>query len=369
MKKKALTLVAAASVAAATFGFGGLASAHDKDVVLRVDGETSNVSVWGSTVADVLRKNRIDLGKHDQVVPSLNSTIADGSIIDVKLARHVSVNIDGKIKAIWTTARNLSEILDELGISDPSLKLSISRDAAIGREGLRLTATSPKDVTLTVDGATNEVRSYGLKVSDVLAEQNITTDDDDRIDPGSETLLTSGMNIVVKRVEVKDVTVDEKIAYNTASTNDSNLNAGITEEDVAGVEGQKTVVYKIVYVDGQEESRETLQETIHREPVTRQVRVGTKRANAPSAEAIASGSVWDSIAACESGGNWAINTGNGYYGGLQFNPGTWAAYGGTAYAPTANLATRDQQIAIAQKVQANQGWGAWPACTARLGLR
>lgn len=89
---------------------------------------------------------------------------------------------------------------------------------------------------------------------------------------------------------------------------------------------------------------------------------------APQATA-APDSDWDKLAQCESGGNWAINTGNGYHGGLQFNPGTWAAYGGTAFAPTADLATREQQIAIAERTQAAQGWGAWPACTARLGLR
>ena len=89
---------------------------------------------------------------------------------------------------------------------------------------------------------------------------------------------------------------------------------------------------------------------------------------APAATA-APASAWDQVAACESGGDWHINTGNGYQGGLQFNPGTWAAYGGTAFAPTADLATREQQIAIAERTQAAQGWGAWPACTARLGLR
>lgn len=71
---------------------------------------------------------------------------------------------------------------------------------------------------------------------------------------------------------------------------------------------------------------------------------------------------WDRVAQCESGGNWAINTGNGYYGGLQFSASTWAAYGGTAYAPTANLATKAQQIAIAEKVLKGQGKGAWPHC-------
>ncbi|MCT7357276.1 transglycosylase family protein [Streptomyces sp. 15-116A] len=83
--------------------------------------------------------------------------------------------------------------------------------------------------------------------------------------------------------------------------------------------------------------------------------------------AAADGGVWDRIAQCESGGNWHINTGNGYYGGLQFSGATWRAYGGTAYAPTADRATKSQQIAVATKVQRAQGWGAWPTCSARAG--
>ncbi|OFT47532.1 Resuscitation-promoting factor Rpf1 [Corynebacterium sp. HMSC06G04] len=88
---------------------------------------------------------------------------------------------------------------------------------------------------------------------------------------------------------------------------------------------------------------------------------------APTASA-APDSDWDRLAQCESGGNWAINTGNGYYGGLQFSGQTWSAFGGGQYAPTANQATREQQIAVAEKILASQGWGAWPACSASLGL-
>jgi len=78
--------------------------------------------------------------------------------------------------------------------------------------------------------------------------------------------------------------------------------------------------------------------------------------------------VWDLVAACESGGNWSINTGNGYYGGLQFSYSTWKAYGGQQYATTANRATKGQQIYIAQKVLVGQGPGAWPVCGRRAGL-
>ncbi len=86
------------------------------------------------------------------------------------------------------------------------------------------------------------------------------------------------------------------------------------------------------------------------------------------APANASGSVWDAVAACESGGNWAINTGNGYQGGLQFSPSTWMSAGGTRFAPRADLASKAEQIATAQRVLASQGPGAWPTCGRRAGL-
>lgn len=92
----------------------------------------------------------------------------------------------------------------------------------------------------------------------------------------------------------------------------------------------------------------------------------TVQPTASSAPAVANGSVWDQLAVCESGGNWAINTGNGYYGGLQFSLGTWRAVGGQGLP---SEASREEQISRAQSVLARQGWGAWPACSAKLGLR
>lgn len=81
--------------------------------------------------------------------------------------------------------------------------------------------------------------------------------------------------------------------------------------------------------------------------------------------AVSDGSVWDKLAACESGGNWAIDTGNGYYGGLQFTLSSWAGVGGSGYP---NQASREEQIARGQILQERQGWGAWPVCAHKLGL-
>ena len=77
-------------------------------------------------------------------------------------------------------------------------------------------------------------------------------------------------------------------------------------------------------------------------------------------------SAWDKLAQCESGGNWNINTGNGYHGGLQFSQSTWRAHGGTG---SASKASKSQQIAVAEKVLKSQGWKAWPACSKKLGYR
>jgi hypothetical protein len=82
----------------------------------------------------------------------------------------------------------------------------------------------------------------------------------------------------------------------------------------------------------------------------------------------ASDRTWNRLAQCESGGRWHINTGNGYYGGLQFSRSTWRAFGGAKYAPRADQASRAEQVAIAEKTLRAQGWGAWPACSRKLGL-
>lgn len=94
--------------------------------------------------------------------------------------------------------------------------------------------------------------------------------------------------------------------------------------------------------------------------------VARKTAARPAAPAVAGGSVWDRLAQCESGGNWSINTGNGYYGGVQFSAATWRGVGGTGLPSDAS---REEQIARAQALQARSGWGQWPECSAKLGLR
>ncbi|WP_283251148.1 transglycosylase family protein [Rhabdothermincola salaria] len=100
-----------------------------------------------------------------------------------------------------------------------------------------------------------------------------------------------------------------------------------------------------------------------------QARQQAARQSSAGAPSVSGGSVWDTIAQCESSGNWSMNSGNGFYGGLQFTQQSWQYVGGTQYAAMPHQASRAQQIAAAERLLARQGWGAWPACSARAGLR
>ena len=162
----------------------------------------------------------------------------------------------------------------------------------------------------------------------------------------------------------------ESTSYPTIVRDDNDMYDDESRVTRAGQPGSERVTYRVLRQNGEIVRKRVVSRETISQPVAQIEFHGTKdRPSQPTTSNYAPGnSVWDQIAQCESGGNWAINTGNGYYGGLQFSAGTWTAYGGGAYAPTANLASREEQIAIAEKVQAAQGWGAWPACTAALGL-
>lgn len=130
---------------------------------------------------------------------------------------------------------------------------------------------------------------------------------------------------------------------------------------IAVPSGNQNLIYpgEVICDDGAPVARQSAAPVVDADPAP------APRPQAP-APSPASGGVWDSLAQCESGGNWSINTGNGYYGGLQFHPDSWAAAGGSG-SPAG--ASREEQIRVAENLLSMQGWGAWPACSSRLGLR
>ena len=278
--KKSMALMAAGLTAVASVGLGGVASALDKSILLTVDGQTSEINYFGSTVADAVNSQSIELSARDELYPAADTKLSDGDAVEIRHARQLSIRIDGVDTQIWTTATTLDEALKEIGLHDVDAQLSMSRDTPLGREGLSLEATLPKGVTITVDGQTVETVSSEQTVADLLAASGITVNPTDRVSPSLDTKVTNGTTITIQRVSVVDETRTESIPHETVRTDDPNLTTGIEKVTTPGADGTKTVVWKVTYVDGVEESRTAISESVTTQPVTEQISVGTKAASA-----------------------------------------------------------------------------------------
>ena len=349
---------------------GAVGVSHlDKSVTLSVDGKASTVHAFGSTVGDILKKQDISIREHDVVVPAPSTQVADGQKIVVRYGRKLTVTIDGRTREYWTTATTVSAALQELGIRADSAKLSASRSMSLGRQGLVLSVTTPKQVTVRVDGKNRTVTTTGATVADLLSELKIAKDADDRVKPGVTTPVTAGLSVAVLRVTSRTVKETQAIAAPVTRQKDSTLYVGQTKTLKAGSAGAKVVTYKVVRVDGKLESKKVIGSTVTQAPVRAIVAVGSKaRPSAPAPSAgntsgaginLSNAAMWDRIAECESGGNWSINTGNGYYGGLQFDIRTWLGAGGGDFASRADLASRAEQITVANRVYADRGLQPW----------
>ena len=364
--------VTALAVAGGTFGYVTL----DKAVALSIDGDVSQVQTMEPTVGELLEKQGIQVGEHDVVVPAADTRLAEGTAIAVNYGRLVTITVDGaEQQQIWTTATSVDRAIDELGIDTTGADVDPALDTTVGRDGLAVDIATAKTVTIVAAGKKQNVTTTALTVAGALSAAKIKVDGNDKLSVRPTAKLVDGTSVRYIRVTESKVTRKLSLAYKTVRKETAKLDKGDTKVDTRGAKGVRTLTYQVVRHDGKTVSKKRTSDKVTKKPVTRVVLVGTKEeptkssgggggGSTPSAS-VASGSVWDRLAQCESGGNWSINTGNGYYGGLQFSLSTWRAYGGSGY-PHQN--SRAQQIAIGQKLQAAAGWGQWPACSAKLGL-
>ena len=358
-------LIGAVGLAVAATGVGY--AAMSKTVTLSVDGRTQQVRTFGSHVSDVLKSEGISIGDHDVVAPGTTSDVADGTTIAVKYGRPLDVKVDGESDRYWVTATDVASALDQIGLRFSGADLSASRGTDIGRSGLDLAVVTPKTVTVKLgDAAKKKTTVTALTVRDALKELGKPADGNDQVKPGLGAKIEDGDKLTLTKVRVVQRKVTEPIDAGTVKKQDSGMYTDQSKTLRAAVDGRRNVVYKVTFKNGERVARKAMRSSILREPVNAIVKVGTKErpapAPAPAANYSGGSSVWDSIAACESGGNWATNTGNGYYGGLQFSLSTWQAYGGSG---RPDQQSREAQIAVAERVAAAEGgYGAWPVCGA-----
>lgn len=345
---------------------GALAVVRHKTITLDVDGDMISLSTMWSSVGTALEDAGYPVDPKDALAPSADSSLSDGDTVVLRRARELALTVDGQPTTIWTTALTVDEALKQVDVSD-DFAVSASRSHRLPLERTELDVVSPKTVSVSDGGApAAEIKLAAVTVGDLLAAKNAPLEQADSVVPTADTPVTNGLTIQVTRDRTDTRVETQPIAPPENKVEDPELEKDKTVVENPGVPGERTATVEVKTVNGVEAGRTELSATVIKEPVAAVVKVGTKQASAP---AVSNASTWDSIAQCEATGNWAINTGNGFYGGLQFTQSTWEAFGGGQYAARADLASREQQIAIGEKVRAGQGWGAWPSCTSKLGLR
>ena len=415
--KKTPWIIGAATVCVVAVGGGGTAFAMSNEAQLSVYGEESTVRTFSQpTVGDLLDAQGIEVKDTDLVLPGVDEAVTDGMDIQVIQRTPVTVSVDGVEQELLTTGDTVADALEDAEYKAEGAAITPEPETSLSDTEGEVEIVTRKTFTFVGQYGQDTFEVTALTVGDAMEKVLGDIEDTDTADVPRDTVLEDGATHEIQRVRENERTETKEIPFETKTVEDDSLYEGTTKTTTEGKAGSKELVYAETVVDGEVTESEVVSEDVVTEPVTKVVAKGTKEKPKPAPEPAAeapkteqksekksekrsssstanrsserssedsssskdsgasapsapSGSVWDRIAQCESGGNWSINTGNGYHGGLQFSGQTWRAFGGGKYAPTADQASRAQQIDIAKKVQAQQGWGAWPACTSKLGIR
>jgi uncharacterized protein YabE (DUF348 family)/transposase len=347
---------------ALTFG-GGYCVAVHKTVTLSVDGSPRTVSTMKSRVIDVVQENGFAVGGHDDISPAANQSVHQSDTIALRRGRPLQVSIDGRpSKQVWTTASTVDEALKQLSLSDAA-PAAASRAGRLPLAGMALPLVSPRHVQINDGGVASTRRLAAPSVGLLLAAAGAPLQEDDKVVPPASTPVTEGMQIAVTRIRTQNITARMPLPVSMRRIEDPTMNMSRHILQDPGTPGTQNVTFAVSIVNGVVTGRRLVAHEIVTRARPSVVRIGAKEGT--EVPRVGDGATWDALASCESTGNWAINTGNGFYGGVQFDQNTWEENGGLRYAPRADLASREEQIAIAVATRERQGWGAWPVCGAR----
>lgn len=356
-QRKSVKLIALNAAIVLAIGGGTAAyGAMSQTLTLSVDGVNSSIRTFGGTVSNVLEDHEVTLKPGDKVSMSLSSSLSDGDTIKVSYAKPVTLAVDGKVTKETVYDRTVDQAISSLGVTaSPDAYVSVKRSKTVPRSGMSLVISSPKQLTIVADGDKKTVTTKTPTVSGVLAEAGVTLGADDEVKPALDSYVGPKDKVRVVRITKVTKTETVKLKHKTQIKDDPEALVGETTVVQAGKNGKAREQVTLVYADGKLRNRTVHSTDAVSKPVTEVVSRGTSR-TAPD-------SVWDKIAQCESGGNWSINSGNGYYGGLQFSAATWHSVGGPGL-PHQN--SREVQIKYAKILQARSGWGQWGCAHARF---
>jgi uncharacterized protein YabE (DUF348 family) len=344
---------------------GGYAVRAAKTVTLTIDGTSLRVTTMRSKVIDIMQENGFSIDERDDLYPAAGAAVRDADNIVLRRSRPLQISLDGHdVKQVWTTASTVDEALAQLAMTDTA-PAAASRGSRVPLAGMTLPVVSAKTVQINDGGAIRTVHLPAPNVSALLAAAGSPLLESDQVVPPATAPISDGMQIQVTRNRIQRVTQRVPLPPNFRRIEDPEMNLSRQIVEDPGAPGEQDVTFAVAMVNGVETGRLPVANVVLAPAHEAVVRVGTKPGT--DVPPVSDGNIWDAIAGCEAGGNWAINTGNGYYGGVQFDQSTWERNGGLRFAPRADMATREEQIAIAEVTRSHQGWGAWPVCSGRTG--
>lgn len=333
---------------------------------LNIDGERQRIPSNSDTVGEFIEKAEIELAPNDRVEPSLEAPIFGRNFkVNVYRARPVTIVDKGIKKRAFSSATTARSVAKQAGVKvfpedrlNSEVPENFLKDRVLGEKVVIDRATP---VSLNLYGTPESTRTHADTVGDLLAEKEVKLAKKDKVKPATTTKISSDLQIFVTREGIQIVTKEEEIPMPVEVIEDSSLSFGSEAVRQEGSPGKKTVTYEIKLKNGEEISRRVIQEAIITQP-TKQIIARGPQGSFGEALAI--------LRQCESGGNYQINTGNGFYGAYQFVPSTWDGVAPPGYVGVLpNQAPPEIQDLAATTLYQRSGWGPWPGCTAKYGLQ
>lgn len=336
--------------------------ANEKHLVqMYVDGKQRSVVSSADTVRGVLSENGVDLKDGDVVEPAADTAV-DQPNFNINVYRALpAVVVDGskttQVVTGYRSARKIAAAANVTLYPEDQAEVQQVQDFQPSKTlGFKVVITRAKAVQLVVNGQVVSLRTHSDTVGALLKEKNIDYQATDLQGVTEDTQITNGLRVVLSKTSQETVTVVEDVVAGVQVSYDANMAAGTEKVTREGTAGRKQVVYLIERVNGQETKRSVLEETVLTAAVNRVVVRGSMRvAGQPTPEQ------WAKLRFCEAGGDYAKNTGNGYYGAYQMNIAFWKSYGDNPNIMP-HQASPASQDAAALRAYAKRGSNPWPVC-------
>lgn len=253
--------------------FAGVTGEYD--VVINDNGKEYTVTTEETQPIEILNEANITLGANDKLNIA-GFEAGEGGVITIDRLNTVYIKYDEIITAYNVYADTVAEAFSEIGVNTENCQIDYSLSAPV-ENGMIINVAGAKTVILNADSTSSTISAIGSTVADVISLAGISLDGDDYVEPALNTAIEDGMEITVYRVTVKTETRKETIKFSTETKQNSDMDTGTSEIEVAGQNGEKQVEYRVTYINGREASKEELSSTVTKESVTEVKVVGTKQ--------------------------------------------------------------------------------------------